>query len=312
MRVDVIEKKEVINFLKEKHLPFHLKDEVVIGLIDEKIEAIMCLNDTIIDYVYFSDSFFTKDCFNLLYNSVKQYLLNQGKYTELIYTFKKYQEMFEKNKATSVSSSSNLCILDGDRYSYYEVLAKYRKQIEYKFEKSVDESDICGVVMKCNPMTIKHLDVLENLARMHQFLVVFLLQDQDLMFRFEERMSMVYLSSLPYKNIIVFPSTKYLVSNEAFPEFFELSTNCDEKAQLDAKILRHFQKHLNISCFYYYNDSNYFRLLKQYFDDLKYISTIELPTNHVRQLIMDKKGDEVMEYIPNSIKAIFSLLERSK
>lgn len=74
--------------------------------------------------------------------------------------------------------------------------------------------------MNCNPFTKGHRYLVEQALRHVDFLIIFVVEENQSIFPFEERFSMVVNGTSDLKNIRVVPSGNFILSNATFPEYF--------------------------------------------------------------------------------------------
>jgi len=94
------------------------------------------------------------------------------------------------------------------------------------------------IVVNANPFTNGHLYLIEQAAKKHEKLLVFVLEEDRSTFRFSERFLLVQQGTAHLTNVVVIPSTKYIISSLTFPTYF-LKEDVDkvtEQASVDAQI----------------------------------------------------------------------------
>jgi len=99
-----------------------------------------------------------------------------------------------------------------------------------------------GIVMNANPFTKGHQYLVETAAKENEQVYVFVLSEDHSEFSTEDRMTMVKKGVSHLKNVTVFSTRKYLVSQATFPAYFlkdkaEL-TVAKTQATLDAQIFK--------------------------------------------------------------------------
>lgn len=99
-----------------------------------------------------------------------------------------------------------------------------------------------GIVMNANPFTKGHQYLVETAAEKNEQVYVFVLAEDHSEFSTEDRMKMVIKGVSHLKNVTVFSTKKYLVSQATFPAYFlkdkaEL-TVAKTQATLDAQIFK--------------------------------------------------------------------------
>lgn len=79
----------------------------------------------------------------------------------------------------------------------------------------------CGaIVMNCNPFTIGHQYLIEQVSNMVEYLYVFVVEEDKSFFSFQDRFKMVELGTKQFRNVKVLPSGKFMISLATFPGYF--------------------------------------------------------------------------------------------
>ena len=113
-----------------------------------------------------------------------------------------------------------------------KVLHKGRPMFSYHDEKMIKMycdglphvqgcDKIGAIVMNCNPFTLGHRYLVEQALQQVDVLYLFVVEEDESEFTFEERFAMVKEGTEDLKNIIVVPSGKFILSRESFRNYFE-------------------------------------------------------------------------------------------
>jgi [citrate (pro-3S)-lyase] ligase len=76
------------------------------------------------------------------------------------------------------------------------------------------------IVMNLNPITLGHLHLIENASKMHNDLIIFIVETDASLFDYKTRLNLLRKSIKHLKNIYVLPSTDYMISRATFPTYF--------------------------------------------------------------------------------------------
>lgn len=260
--------------------------------------------------------------FEKLVSEMINYLYQNGITHIMVYTKPVYEMQFKSMGFSVIAKTDNVVTLEYGTTNIEKELLAYKKKIENHFGIEVNSSDIGAVVINANPVTLGHVHLVETASKNHSYVIVFLLEEDLSFFSYKERMTLCYLAFLPYKNVLLVPSTNYIVSSLTFPGYFlkEETEKNKEWAKVDALIFKdHFMKILNVKMRYVgtetkgymkvYNDT-----LKEVLEDkLTIIDRIDnISASTVRDLIKAGNIDKAMEVIPNGAKAIFYSIAMSK
>ena len=155
-----------------------------------------------------------------LISNVINYFYENRIYHYMVYTKTEYINTFINLGFFEVVSTDSVAILESGTPSIVEYIQDLKSKIEFKFENLLDNADVASLVMNCNPITEGHLGLIELAAKNHQYVIVFLLEEDLSFFSYKERMTLVYLATLHLSNVIVVPSSNYIVSSLTFPNYF--------------------------------------------------------------------------------------------
>ena len=94
-------------------------------------------------------------------------------------------------------------------------------------EMKVDSTKYIGaIVMNCNPFTYGHQYLIDTARKLVDVLLIFVVSEDKSIFSFDDRFEMVKRATALLENedgsgtILVFPSGKYMISQDTFPEYF--------------------------------------------------------------------------------------------
>ena len=100
-------------------------------------------------------------------------------------------------------------------------LEKYLAEIENKaFNIDFSDKKNGAIIMNCNPFTRGHRYLIEIAAKEVEILLIFVLEEDKSLFRFQDRFQMVKDGTEDLKNVYVFASGKFMISSLTFPEYF--------------------------------------------------------------------------------------------
>jgi len=88
-----------------------------------------------------------------------------------------------------------------------------------KFDVSRYEK-IGSIVMNCNPFTKGHRYLIEQALNRVDFLIIFVVEEDQSLFSFQERFAMVSYGVSDLENVMVVPSDEIILSRITFPEYF--------------------------------------------------------------------------------------------
>lgn len=95
---------------------------------------------------------------------------------------------------------------------------------------------IGSIVMNCNPFTFGHRFLIEEALTTVDFLIIFVVEEDESLFSFQERFAMVCQGTSDLKRIMVVPSGPYILSKNTFPEYFQKINDEDLKKNTEDDI----------------------------------------------------------------------------
>lgn len=206
---------------------------------------------------------------------------------------------------------------------FYDELGKYIESVKKQYP--VNNKDlVCGaIVMNCNPFTLGHKYLIEYARAKVDLLYIFVVEENKSFFSFEDRIEMVKLGTSSMDNVLVIPSGKFMISAVTFPEYFmkDYVKEKDFDVSADLEIFgRNIAPEFNITARFAGKEpldvvtENYNRnmeaLLPEYGIEFCEIPRLEDKNNnvvnatYVRELLKEKKYDEIREYVPETTYTI--------
>ncbi len=111
--------------------------------------------------------------------------------------------------------------------SYLNMLDQERRKIPD------GAKEIGSIVMNCNPFTSGHRHLVEYASGQSDYLFLFVVEEDQSFFKFEDRIEMVKRGCSDILNVVIIPSGKMIGSNQTFPEYFRRESMRDEEKSKD-------------------------------------------------------------------------------
>ena len=294
-------------------------DDVIVGTISIYNNVIKCFA---VDKEYRDENYG-----GLLISFVINYFYQNGINHYMVYTKLEYERMFKSLNFHEISRATKTILLEGGSPLINDFIKDLKRKIEYRFSIDMNnDNDISSIVVNCNPVTNGHIELIEKMAKEHRYVIVFILEEDLSLFTYKERMALLTISLVHLSNVLVVPSSEYIISSSTFPNYFlkDESLKNDEWSKIDALIFNdYFMKSLNIK--YRYVGSEESGYMQRYNSTLKEVlgaKLIEVPrfkyegdvisASSVRVLIKEGKVDEALKYIPNGAKTLFYSIAKNK
>ena len=240
-------------------------------------------------------------------------------YSYTVYTKPEYEEVFKSFGFKLLVKTSKTCLLESGINTIFDSINGIKTQIKMSYGEIDDSIDIAATIINGNPFTLGHQELCVNAANKHDLLLVFIVEEDESFFTFKERFSMAYLSLSRYKNIVVIPSTKYMVSLMTFPNYFYKDEKIkeDEYSLVDALLFKdYFMKYLYIKHRYVGSETKGYMarynqvLSKELGDSLVIVKRyknekgVEISASTVREKIINNDLVDILDYIPREINFI--------
>lgn len=186
----------------------------------------------------------------------------------------------------------------------------------------VDHGVIGSIVMNCNPFTFGHRFLIEEALKTVDFLIIFVVEEDESLFSFQERFAMVCQGTSDLEHIMVVPSGPYILSKNTFPEYFEKIDDEDLKKNTEDDITLFAEKiapRLGIT-YRFVGEEREDRVTNEYNGAMKRIlprygiQLVEIPrktngqsvisASRARQCLEANSMEELDELVPASTKRI--------
>lgn len=181
---------------------------------------------------------------------------------------------------------------------------------------------IGSIVMNCNPFTFGHRFLIEEALKTVDFLIIFVVEEDESIFSFQERFAMVCQGTNDLERIMVVPSGPYILSKNTFPEYFEKISDEDLKKNTEDDITLFAKKiasKLGIK-YRFVGEEQEDKVTNEYNEAMKRIlprygiQVVEIPrktnsqsvisASRVRRYLSMNQMEELDELIPVSTKRI--------
>lgn len=318
------EKQKVKAFLETKGLKY--ENDITETYYIDGVIATVSLANNIIKCLAVDDTYANENLASQLIDYVIKEMQARGIYHLLVYTKAEYEAVFNSMNFKTIVKTDKVSFMEFGDPDINDAIVKIKNQVQNQFQADLSLLDIGAVVANCNPITDGHLSLIEMASKLHDVVILFLVEEDNSMFTFQERLTLAYLATKPLCNVIVVPSTNYIVSKLTFPGYFLKSPEEKEMqySKVDAMIFeKHFMPMLNINKRYIGTETKdymcaYNRVLKEVLQEK--VVEVErykrdettISASLVRKLIKESKISEAVEYVPIATKAIFQMIARSK
>jgi [citrate (pro-3S)-lyase] ligase len=293
---------------------------------DGKIVGTVSRTDHLIECLAVDQAFRGENLAGQLVGEILSSLRAQHVFHYLVFTKAIYAKVFESMNFRTLATTGTVAILEAGSGTIEAEIAILKKKIESRWPISWEKEEFGAIVVNCNPMTEGHYRLIETAAQKHRRLIVFVVEEDRSMFSFQERFTLVFLALKPLENVIVVPSTPYIVSHLTFPSYFlkSMDEREEEHARLDALIFKnYFMKELHIAKRYVGTESDLFMIkynaiLKTALGNRLEIiprfqkDGITISASIVRSLILQNRVDEALLFVPEATRSLLRAIAEEK
>lgn len=319
---------KVKQFLNENNLSidrfidktFYIEDESleVVGTISCYNNIIKCLAVRVEDQ--------GNNVSSLLISEMINYFSRNNINSYFVYTKPNNLQLFMSFGFRKIVQSENVLFLEGGTSKIEEEINKLKTKITMTIGDVNDNLDIASIVINANPITNGHIFLIEEASKVHDYVFVFLLEEDKSFFSFKERYALAFLALNRFDNVVLLPSTNYIISNLTFPDYFlkDKNTVTVENAYIDGLIFKnYFMSKLFIKKRYVGEEEN--ERMKMYNNTLKEVlgsslvivkrikqNNTVVSASVVRNLLSKNQIDEALTFIPTECQFILKEIVKEK
>lgn len=310
MRGDKLQK--LIEFLLEEDLTYDEGIEFTVNLCDSRgnIAATGSLEGNVLKCVAVSDLYQGEG----LSTRIVTALISQGatkNYSHLfLFTKPGNIDIFNDLGFYVIAKTNNVALMENKKNGISEFIKSL------KFSSYPNSKNIGAIVLNCNPFTKGHLYLIETASKQCDLLNLFVVSEDRSIFPAKTRYDLVKKGVEHLNNVLVHPTSDYLISSATFPTYFikDKYKKGDINCILDLTIfIDYFVKILNITK-RFVGTEPYDRVTASYNMQMKSflgkhgIEVIEIPrheednlpvsASRVRKLMVDGDYEEIKKIVP--------------
>ncbi|AFQ46073.1 [citrate (pro-3S)-lyase] ligase [Desulfosporosinus meridiei] len=159
-------------------------------------------------------------------------LFSEGIHHYFVYTNPCQVKIFSALGFKLIHQNQRVALLENGFYDISQHLE------ELKTTYDIGTAERAALVMNCNPFTLGHQFLIEEAARNHREVLVFIVEEDKSLFPFAVRLALVTEGTKHLPNVKIIPSGEYIISSATFPAYFlrEEGERLQAYAELDASI----------------------------------------------------------------------------
>ncbi|XEO94654.1 [citrate (pro-3S)-lyase] ligase [Latilactobacillus sakei] len=209
---------------------------------DQRLIATGAYQKNVLKYIAVDANYQGGKMFNDIISALINALTQQGIFHFFVFTKPIYRQSFEFVGFKLLAQTSLAVLLEAGDASLQQFIAQVPRI------DNQSTATFSAIVMNANPFTLGHRYLVTQAAQKSDFVYVFVVSQDVSLFTTEERFTLVQqgLSDLP--NVIVVPSSDYMVSYATFPAYFlpESQDVIEYQTALDAQLFKKIATQLNI------------------------------------------------------------------
>lgn len=224
-------KNKVKEFLNKNNLEFEKVDSIY-GIYDYNGDLIATGGRyrNILKYFAIEKDYQGQDLLSLFLTKLIYEIDEEGYRDIFVYTLSENYLFFKSNSFKEISNANGTILLNR-RDNFLE-----------DYEKYIKNGKNGAIVLNANPFTLGHRYLIEKAAKVVDNLYLFVVEEDKSQFSFERRKKMVIEGTSDIKNVIVVPSSEYIISSATFPTYFLKDKSKVQRiyAELDARLFKNF------------------------------------------------------------------------
>lgn len=293
---------------------------------NEQVIGTISCQEYIIKDLAVDENYQSENLASLLVNEMLAHFRINNIHNYQVFTKPIYKNIFLSLGFKEIVQTDKVIMLEGGVNFIGDKIKEIKNIINNRFGEINETSDIGCVVINGNPITNGHMHLIEEASKNHNMVILFVVEEDKSIFKFEERFSMAYLSTTRLGNVCVVPSSKYIVSSSTFPSYFLKDENevSEQYSIIDALIFKeYFINHLYIKKRYVGAETvtkmvKYNNILKEILQEkLVIIDRLKendevISASKVRMLLQNNKIEETLEYVPREISFILRSIARER
>jgi [citrate (pro-3S)-lyase] ligase len=243
-----------------------------------------------------------------------------------VFTTTSNVKIFESMSFTLLASSNQVAILERGQNDIQATIIGIKQTIENITGSSVSTLDLGTIVVNCNPVTLGHYQLIEYATKRHDYVVVFVVDEDLSYFSFKERFALLHLAMMSLPNVILVPSSKYIVSSLTFPSYFLKTVEERDKAyaMMDALLFKdYFMPLLHLHTRYIGTETDpvmvlYNLTLQEVLqDNIKLVprflmNDVVISASLVRSYIKEGRIEEALLLVPQATRGLLRMIAYEK
>ena len=314
------EYQEVVKLLQNQGLTFETQVSYTMGLFDnDRLIGTGSIDQHVIKMLAIDNDYQGENLLSTILTHLISILNRKNIHKYFIFTQPKNKRIFNDYNLFTIYENKDIILFENK----VDTIVERLHEIAMDYPKK-EGSRRAALVMNLNPMTNGHLYLIETCAKENDQVFIFVVEENSSIFPFDVRWSILKKATKHLKNVVLLPSTKYIISKATFPTYFikKVDDQTSLYTTLDVSIFStYFMDIFQIDLRYVGTEpydvltNLYNETLKSILGNkLKIIDRLSLDQNAisaslVRKLANEQKFEEIKKLVP---KATYKYLKSKK
>lgn len=236
------EMSELKAFLERSGLRFESIDMAILLKEKDRIVGSCCRAFNVIKMVAIDPAYQAMNLLDQLMTAMQEHLFDQGIHKSFIFTPAHNAPLFKPYHYKQIIQVEGISFLEKGRPNIHE-------HINYLIQTYNPHLLPSGaIVINGNPFTLGHQYLIETASQSVEKLFVFVVEEDASFFDFKTRLELIKKGTQHLNNVVVLPSSPYIISQATFPNYFlrQVDDHFKHYASLDAHVFGSYFSQLNI------------------------------------------------------------------
>lgn len=232
---------EAVSLLNSADLDFDPVYDVIIGIYEYgKLQAVGARDRNVLKMIAVDEEYRSTGAFSDIIQGLITDAFDAGYDHLFVFTKPVYSMHFESLNFSLLCSTDKTAV-----FEFGKSISKYLGNLKNLSRQGRN----AGLVMNCNPFTLGHRYLIETASAESDFVYVFVVQEDQSVVPYQDRLELVRRGTADLKNVYVIPSGEYAVSRITFPSYFlkDEEQIIAQQIEIDLRIFgKHFAPAFNI------------------------------------------------------------------
>lgn len=209
--------KKLTEFLSNEHLEYDQGIEFTVILQDNKgnIAATGSLEGNVLKCIAVSDLYQGEGLSAKIVTALTSQAINNGHSHLFIFTKVENTYIFKELGFHLIASTNDVALMENRKNG----ISEFVNSLKSSLYENIDDN-VGAIVLNCNPFTNGHLYLIETAANKCSLLNLFVVSEDKSVFPAKVRYNLVNNGVKHLTNVVVHPSSDYLISSATFPTYF--------------------------------------------------------------------------------------------